>query len=100
MKKTMTFGIAALLLGSLVSSSAHAQTAAEVLEKMIEANGGRKALEAIKDTTISGNAEMPSMGVSGSVTTYHKEPGMTRQDMNIGWATKPQQAKWTGNLIF
>jgi outer membrane lipoprotein-sorting protein len=103
MKKLLTLGLSVLLLGSLVSSFVNAQTADEILKKMIEAGGGRKALEAIKDTTVSGDAEMPAMGISGSVTTYHKEPGMTRQDMEfmgmvmtqafdgeIAWFTNPQ----------
>ncbi len=103
MKKTLTVGISALLLSSLVLTFAHAQSAAEILEKMIEASGGRKALEAIKDTTMSGEADMISMGMTGSMTMYHKEPGMTRQDMEfmgmvmtqafdgeVAWFTNPQ----------
>jgi len=83
MKKTLAFGITALLLSSLAMTVAYAQSADDILEKMIEANGGRKALEAIKDTTISGEAEMIPMAMSGTVTMYHKEPGMTRQDMEF-----------------
>jgi hypothetical protein len=83
MKKTLTFVITALLLSSQVLTFAYAQSVADILEKMIEANGGRKALEAIKDTTISGEAEMIPMAISGTMTMYHKEPGMTRQDMEF-----------------
>lgn len=103
MKKTLTVGISALLLSSLVLTFAHAQSAAEILEKMIEASGGRKALKAIKDTTMSGEADMIPMRMTGSMTMYHKEPGMTRQDMEfmgmvmtqafdgeVAWFTNPQ----------
>ena len=50
---------------------------------MIEAQGGRKALAAIKDTTISGTIEMPQMGISGSITIYQKEPDKMRMDMEF-----------------
>jgi len=48
---------------SLVSIEGYSQTADEILEKMIEAQGGRKALEAIEDTTLSGSMQIIQMNI-------------------------------------
>lgn len=79
MRRIFTLCILSLLLIGLTTSSGHSQNAAEILEKMIEAQGGRKLLENIKDTTISswwGTAEK-AMG-----TTYKKEPNKIRKDFD------------------
>lgn len=75
------------------------------LDGMIAALGGRKVLEAVKDMTISGTAEMASFGITAPVTLYHKEPDKVRLDVTIveadmsirlaydglkGWFTDPQ----------
>lgn len=57
--------------------------AAEILEKMIDAQGGRKALESIKDMTLSGSIELVSLGIDGGVTMYQKEPNKMRMDIEI-----------------
>ncbi len=79
-----------------------------VVDKLIEAMGGRKALESIKDTTISGTAEVVEYGLTVPITIYQKEPDKIRLDVTIaeanmtliqafdgrkGWMTNPQ----TGN---
>ncbi len=83
------------------------QTADEVRAKWIEAQGGAKALEAIKDTTINGTMELIQMGLSANFTLYQKEPNKMRIDIEImgmnitqvfdgerAWFTNPQ----TGNI--
>ena len=103
MRKILLFGSLSLLILGQGLPAAQSPTAAEILEKMIEANGGREALAAIKDMTITGEMEMVSMGMAGTMTMYHKEPGMLRQDMEImgmamtqafdgemAWYTNPQ----------
>ena len=60
-----------------------AQSAGDILAKMIDAQGGREALAKIKDTTMSGNMEMVSMGLSGTLTIYQKEPNKIRMDMEF-----------------
>jgi len=57
--------------------------AIKILNKMIKAQGGRKLLENITDTTISGSMELTQMGMSGSLTLYQKEPNMMRMDIEI-----------------
>ncbi|MGB2906273.1 MAG: hypothetical protein WBB73_04180 [Candidatus Aminicenantaceae bacterium] len=103
MRRLISMSLAGLLLVSLVTAPGFGQSASDILEKMIEASGGRKALEAIKDTTMVGEMDMPSMGMSASMTIYHKEPNKFRQDMEVmgmqitnafdgevGWMLNPQ----------
>jgi outer membrane lipoprotein-sorting protein len=81
MKKTLSSLMLVLLAAALILTPAAGQTAKDVLDKMIQAQGGRKALEAIKDTTSTGSFEMVQMGMTGSVTMYNKEPNLMRMDM-------------------
>lgn len=57
--------------------------ALKVLEKSIKAMGGRKLLESVEDTTISGSMELITMGMEGSLTMYSKEPDKMRMDIEI-----------------
>jgi outer membrane lipoprotein-sorting protein len=103
MRKFFTLSFVCLLLLSFTANPGFSQDASSVLEKMIEASGGRKALENIKDTTISGTFDITQMGMQGSMTISHKEPNMFRQDIEImgmvitnafdgemGWMINPQ----------
>jgi outer membrane lipoprotein-sorting protein len=80
MKKKLLLGFLGLFLLSLVSSPGIAQDANEILKKMIDAMGGRKVLESIRDTTLTGTWEMTQMGMSGNLTMYQKEPNKMRWD--------------------
>jgi len=82
MRKMVTIGLAGILLAG-TAALAQAQTAKDILDKMIEAQGGRKALEAIKDTTTVGGMEMVQMGMNGSITMYQKEPNKMRMDIEV-----------------
>ncbi len=77
--------------------------AMQVLEKMIEAMGGRKALQAVEDMTATGTLEIVMQGMTGSATLYTKEPQKFRMDIEImgmlitqaydgeiAWSTNPQ----------
>ena len=85
MKRTLTTGLIGLFLIGTIASLAPGQTAKDVLDKMIEAQGGRKALSALKDSTISGSLEMNIMGLtlSGTITMHQKEPNKMRLDMEF-----------------
>jgi outer membrane lipoprotein-sorting protein len=103
MRKIFTASFVCLLVLSFTAVPGFSQDASGVLEKMIEASGGRKALEKIKDTTISGTFDLTQMGMEGTMTIYHKEPNMFRQDIEVmgmlitnafdgevGWMVNPQ----------
>jgi outer membrane lipoprotein-sorting protein len=70
---------------------------------MIEAQGGRKVLESLKDTTITGTMELVQQGMNATMTMYQKEPNLMRMDLEImgmvitqaydgqkGWFLNPQ----------
>lgn len=103
MRKVFTLSFVCLMLLSFTANPGFSEDASGVLKKIIEASGGRKALENIKDTTISGTFEITQMGMEGSMTIYHKEPNMFRQDIEVmgmlitnafdgevGWMVNPQ----------
>jgi outer membrane lipoprotein-sorting protein len=101
MKKTMIGLMLALLAAGLILAPASGQTVKDVLDKMIQAQGGRKTLEAIKDTTTTGSLEMAQMGMTGSMTMYNKEPNLMRMDMEAQGFTMTQafdgQTAWQTN---
>jgi len=103
MKRVMMFSFIGFLFLSFVSVGSFAQTVDEILEKMIEAQGGRKALEAIKSTTLSGSMQIVQMNITGSLTMSQKEPNKVRMDIEMmgmtftqgydgttAWFTNPQ----------
>lgn len=83
MKKLFSICLVSFFFLSLIASPGLCQTAEEILEKMIEAQGGRKVLENIKDITFSGSMEMIQMAMSGSMTVYRKEPNKMRSDIEM-----------------
>lgn len=103
MRKVLTLSFVCLLLLSFTAVPGFSEDASGVLKKLIDASGGRQALEKIKDTTISGTFEITQMGMEGTMTIYHKEPNMFRQDIEVmgmlitnafdgevGWMVNPQ----------
>jgi len=102
MKKASTAGLLVLLaLGAAVP--AEAQTAGEILERMIDAQGGRKVLGSLRDSILTGTVEMVSMGMNGGITITQKEPNKMRMDIEVmgtvisqafdgekAWFTNPQ----------
>jgi outer membrane lipoprotein-sorting protein len=92
MKKPFARIIAAALLISLAAwtasagqapAAASSKDALDVLAKMVEAMGGRKVLASIKDTTLTGTAEVVQMGMSAPITVYQKEPNKLRIDVDL-----------------
>ncbi|NIO49609.1 MAG: hypothetical protein GTN73_09285 [Candidatus Aminicenantes bacterium] len=83
MKKVYSIFLLSFFLVALVISPGSGQTAEEIIKKMIEAQGGKKVFESIKDMTLSGTLEMVQQGLSGLLTVYKKEPDKTRRDIEI-----------------
>jgi len=83
MKRTLVICLLGSILFGSIGYLGYGQTTKALLDKMIDAQGGRKVLGAIKDTTISGTIEMIQMGISGSLTMYMKEPDKMRVDMEF-----------------
>lgn len=83
MKKTIIICILAIFLVSLTALPSYSQTAKEIIQKMIEASGGKKVLESIDDSTITGTLELTDQGLSGEITIYKKEPNKMRIDVEV-----------------
>jgi outer membrane lipoprotein-sorting protein len=83
MKRIFSFYLLSIFLLSLMVSAVLSQEASDILGKMIEAQGGKKVIENIKDMTSSGTLEMTQMGMSGSMTMYRKEPDKVRMDIEV-----------------
>ena len=82
--------LAALAAGALPGQKAPGpagnREALAVLNRMIEALGGRKALEAIKDMTVTGTVEAPETGLASPFVLYQKEPDKMRVDITVAEA--------------
>jgi hypothetical protein len=52
-------------------------TADQILDKFVEAQGGKPALERINSRVSEGTFEVPEMGAGGSITIYAKAPNKT-----------------------
>ena len=83
MKKSFPLILSAVFIFALVVAPASSQTTKDVLAKYIDAQGGAKALAAIKDTTVSGTMDLVGFGMTGTLTMYQKEPNMMRMDMEV-----------------
>jgi outer membrane lipoprotein-sorting protein len=83
MKKILSLCVLGVFLFGSIVSLTYAQKATDILEKMIDAQGGRKLLESVKDTTMIGTMEIASVGMSGTLTMYLKEPNKVRMDMEM-----------------
>jgi len=83
MKKTPSLILCLAFLTAIFTSPALSQTSKDVLAKMIQAQGGAKALEAVKDTTINGTIELVQFGMTGTLTLYQKEPDKIRMDIEV-----------------
>jgi len=82
------------------------QTMDEILKEMIQAQGGKAAIEKIKDMKVTGTIEVPQQGLSVSFTQYKKEPDKRRIEMKVmgtvqiqgfdgktAWELNPQTGK-------
>jgi outer membrane lipoprotein-sorting protein len=82
------------------------QTMDEILKEMIQAHGGKTAIEEIKDMKITGTIEVPQQGLRVSFIQYKKEPDKRRIEMKVmdsvqvqvfdgktAWELNPQTGK-------
>jgi outer membrane lipoprotein-sorting protein len=103
MKRIILLCVLVFFVSSVIVAYGHSQTIEEIRAKMIEAQGGKSALESIKDRTMTGDIEIVQQGLSGTLTIYKKEPDKRRADIEImgmvitqaydgqmAWFTNPQ----------
>ncbi|MFC2157738.1 outer membrane lipoprotein carrier protein LolA [Acidobacteriota bacterium] len=82
MKRLISQTILALLVIGLAANPVLSQDAKNIIEKSIEAQGGKKLLGSIEDITMTGTLEIIQQGLSGDLTRYWK-PGKTRFDLEV-----------------
>jgi len=68
-----------------------------VLDKYVQALGGKAAIEKMTTLVIKGKVEVPSTGESGSMETYRKEPNREMQMINIP-SNGPSQRGFDGTV--
>jgi outer membrane lipoprotein-sorting protein len=98
-------GLIGIVLAGLVSTTAWAQTADELIEKNIQAKGGREKLQAIKTLRMSGKMGM-GQGMEAPITMELSRPdkmrlefvvqgmtGVQTYDGNEAWALMPFMGK-------
>lgn len=59
------------------------QTTDEILKEMIQAHGGKAAIEKIRNIKITGTIEVPQQGLRVSFVQYKKEPDKRRIEMKV-----------------
>lgn len=76
--------LAAVLLTAIPAIAAPALPAAEtILERFVEATGGKAAYEARKTEVVTGTVEFAAAGLKGSMESYFEEPGKFYMAMNL-----------------
>lgn len=103
MRKIISMSVLGLFCLGLLASAGFSQDIKEIRAKMVEASGGKKVFENLKDLTISGTLDLTMQGLSGALTIYKKEPDKRRTDFEvmgmlitqaydgeIAWFTNPQ----------
>lgn len=58
-------------------------TVDQILDKYVQALGGKAAIEKVSSTVLKGTFELPAMGMSGSLETYAKAPNKNAVVINI-----------------
>ena len=61
----------------------NSQTMDEILKEMIQAHGGKAAIEKIKNMKVTGTIEVPQQGFRVSFIQYKKEPDKRRIEMKV-----------------
>lgn len=80
----VVFSLSALALaGAALAQSKDLPKAEEIIEKYIEATGGRAAYEKIKNRVTRATIEIPAQGLKGNITLTEGPPNLQRVVMNI-----------------
>lgn len=78
------------LLAGSIRIPLSSQTMDEILNGMIQAQGGRAVIEKIKDMTVTGTIEVPQQDIQVTFTQYKKEPDKRRIEMKVMGAIQVQ----------
>lgn len=92
MKRSSVFG---LILAAALAASLHAQEALPkgdtIIDKYIDATGGRDAYTKLKSTVWKGTMDIAAQGISGTMTFYRAEPNLSRMVLDIPGVGKVEE---------
>lgn len=83
MKKVLILFVMIVFFLTLWVSEGFGMSTGDVLKKMVEAQGGKKILAHIKDSSYSGTMELIPMSANGPISIYWKSPNKRRSDIEI-----------------
>jgi outer membrane lipoprotein-sorting protein len=83
MKKVLILFVMIMFFLTLCVSEGFSMSTGDVLKKMVEAQGGKKVLANIKDSSFSGTMELIPMSANGSISIYWRSPNKRRSDIEI-----------------
>src|SRR5262245_47857321 len=72
-----------LLLATVTAWGADLPSADSLLERYLEATGGRKAHEARKSEIVRGTVEYTALGLTGKSVRWSADPGLYRMQMEF-----------------
>ena len=89
--------------GGSAGKDTQLSTVDQILDKYVEALGGRAAIEKIKSSRVKGTVEIPAAGVAGTVEFLRKAPNMvltsvTVNDSVVGRTAFDGNAGWSENI--
>ena len=100
MKRIYSLSFLGIFFFTLITHPGYGQSIKRILKRMIDAQGGPKVFESVRDMTMTGSVEMVQQGINGTLTLYKKEPNKRRMDLEamgriIIQAYDGQKAWWT-----
>lgn len=82
---TIVTALFMLLLARAHDRSAEAGDARDLLDRSLEALGGREAVSGIRSVASRGDVEMLGTGVTGTIESYRLSPCLSRSDISLGF---------------
>jgi outer membrane lipoprotein-sorting protein len=86
--RNIAIGAAMVLSFSLARAADDLPKADTILDKYVEATGGKAAYEKHHTEIAKGTFEMAAMGVKGTMTSYHAEPNKSYTETDLGGVGK------------
>lgn len=89
--RSVLFASAALLAGTCLASADALPSAESILNKYVEATGGRAAYEKIQTTLSTGTFELPAAGLKGAIKIYNQEPNKSYSVVDLAGIGKIEE---------
>lgn len=87
-----------ILLIASVATAADLPTAESLMDKFVEATGGKAAYSQLKSQTVRSEIEFVGQGIKGSSTTLSVYPNRVHTTLELGGIGKMYSGNWDGNV--